>query len=74
MFGKKLSEEQRRKLSEIQKRRTQSETPEQRKKRGDACRGKPGINRGKRFSEESRLKMSNSQKLRYRNYECKNFV
>ena len=74
MFVKKLSEEQRRKLSEIQKRRTQSETPEQRKKRGDACRGKPGINRGKRFSEESRLKMSNSQKLRYRNYECKNFV
>ena len=74
MFGKKLSEEQRRKLSEIQKRRAQSETPEQRKKRGDACRGKPGINRGKRFSEESRLKMSNSQKLRYRNYECKNFV
>ena len=74
MFGRKLSEETRRKMSESHRISAQLESPEQRKKRGDAMRGKPGINRGKKFSQEVRLKMSNSHKLRYQNHECKNFV
>ena len=60
MFGRKLSEETRRKMSESHRISAQLESPEQRKKRGDAMRGKPGINRGKKFSQEVRLKMSNS--------------
>lgn len=74
MFGRKLSEETRRKMSESHRISAQLESPEQRKKRGDSMRGKPGINRGKKFSQEVRLKMSNSHKLRYQNHECKNFV
>lgn len=74
LFGRKLSEETRRKMSESHRISAQLESPEQRKKRGDAMRGKPGINRGKKFSQEVRLKMSNSHKLRYQNHECKNFV
>lgn len=64
-FGKTVSEETRRKMSEAQKRRAESETPEQRRKRGDPLRGKPSINRGKKMSEISKKKMSEAHILRY---------
>lgn len=65
MFGRKLSVETCRKMSETHKRLAEQETPEQRRKRGDAWRGKPGINSGKTFSQEYRKKLSEAQKLRY---------
>ena len=72
MFGRKLSAETRRKMSETHKRLAEQENPEQRRKRGDASRGKPGINRGKTFSLEYRKKLSESQKLRYQKLKLKN--